>query len=101
MTKAQAIIRTAAVTSKDKVQTDTVVTALVAGIMHALGCGEAVFIPEFGTFHLLWRNETTGRLIQKNTTIIVPAHFVPHFKPYKPFTNAVRMIGQSLPKIVK
>jgi DNA-binding protein HU-beta len=98
MTKAEAIISTATIAKQDKAQTETVVTALLAGIVHALECGNAVFIPEFGTFYPLWRNETTGRLIKKNTTIIVPGHSRPHFKPYKQFKNTVRMTWQSDPE---
>jgi len=90
MTKAEAIMRTVAATKQDKAQTEIVVTALLAGIMHAVECGAAVFVPGFGTFHTLWRNETTGRLIQKNTAIIIPAHCIPHFKPYRQFKNSIK-----------
>ena len=89
MTKAEAIIRTAGLTTLDKAHTETVVTALVVTIMHELECGNAVSIPDFGTFHPLWRNQTTGRLIRENTTVIVPAHFIPHFEPYSHFKHAI------------
>jgi len=77
-------------TRQDKTQTETVVSALVAGIMDALACGHAVYIPGFGTFHLKWRNETTGRLIQKNIAVIVPAHWIPQFTPYEQFKKILK-----------
>jgi DNA-binding protein HU-beta len=89
MTKAQAIIRTAEITRHDRAQTDAVVSALIAAIIEALECGNAVSIPEFGRFHPLWRNETTGRLIREKTVLIVPAHFIPHFEPHSQFKHAV------------
>lgn len=97
MTKAQTIIQTAAVTTLDKVRTETVVTALLYEIVLALECGNAVSIPEFGTFHPLWRNETIGRVIQKNITIVVPGHFIPHFEPYSLFKKAIIAAWQPIP----
>ena len=36
------------------------------------------------------RKEKTGRNISKNTTIIIPAHHIPSFKPAKVFKEEVK-----------
>jgi len=36
------------------------------------------------------RAEKTGRNISKNTTLIIPAHYIPSFKPAKTFAEEVR-----------
>jgi DNA-binding protein HU-beta len=36
------------------------------------------------------RAEKTGRNISKNTTIIIPEHFIPAFKPAKTFMENVK-----------
>jgi DNA-binding protein HU-beta len=44
----------------------------------------------FGSFIIKERAEKTGRNISKNTTIIIPAHKIPAFKPAKSFVNEVK-----------
>ena len=44
----------------------------------------------FGTFVVKKRAEKTGRNISKNTTLIIPEHYVPQFKPSKSFVNGVK-----------
>ncbi|MBQ0049604.1 MAG: integration host factor subunit beta [Bacteroidales bacterium] len=50
---------------------------------------ENIYLRGFGTFDLKHRAEKTARNISKNTTIIVPAHDLPHFKPCKEFADAM------------
>ena len=51
---------------------------------------ESVFLRGFGTFLAKERKEKTGRNISKNTTIIIPAHHIPAFKPAKIFMQEVK-----------
>ena len=44
----------------------------------------------FGSFIVKERAEKTGRNISKNTTIIIPAHNIPSFKPAKTFVDEVK-----------
>ncbi|MEE9349005.1 MAG: HU family DNA-binding protein, partial [Flavobacteriaceae bacterium] len=44
----------------------------------------------FGSFIVKKRAEKTGRNITKNTTIKIPAHNIPAFKPAKVFVEAVK-----------
>ena len=97
MTRAEAITHIVNLTNQDKLRTDITLTALLATIVQALESGRAVVIPGFGTFSLKWRNETTGRLIQKNTTLIVPAHYIPHFKPFRQFKDNLRIATRPIP----
>ena len=52
--------------------------------------GENVYLRGFGTFVVKKRAEKTGRNISKNTTLIIPEHYVPSFKPSKSFVNGVK-----------
>ena len=56
----------------------------------SLSSGEDVFLRGFGSFIVKQRAQKTGRDISKNTTIIIPAHNVPAFKPSKEFVNKVK-----------
>ena len=51
---------------------------------------EPVYLRGFGTFKTKKRAEKTGRNIKKNTTIIIPSHYIPSFKPSKVFKNDVK-----------
>ena len=52
--------------------------------------GNDVFLRGFGSFIIKRRAEKTARNISKNTTIKIPAHNIPAFKPAKSFVNAVK-----------
>ena len=52
--------------------------------------GENVYLRGFGSFVLKKRAEKTGRNISKNTTLIIPAHYIPAFKPAKVFADQVK-----------
>ncbi|PID94799.1 MAG: integration host factor subunit beta [Bacteroidales bacterium] len=52
--------------------------------------GENVYLRTFGSFIIKERAEKTARNITKNTTIKIPAHKIPAFKPSKEFVEAVK-----------
>jgi len=56
----------------------------------ALAKGDNVYLRGFGSFIVKKRAEKTGRNISKNTSIVIPAHFIPAFKPSKTFANKVK-----------
>ena len=56
----------------------------------SLAKGDNVYLRGFGSFIVKKRAEKTGRNISKNTTIIIPAHNIPAFKPAKTFVNEVK-----------
>lgn len=59
-------------------------------VKSALESGENVYLRGFGSFVVKERAEKTGRNISKNTTIIIPAHNIPSFKPAKVFMEGVK-----------
>ena len=73
---------------------DTMVQAVVEGFMTAvkgsLAEGENVYLRGFGTFEVKTRAAKTARNITKNTTVIIPEHKVPTFKPCPDFKNQVK-----------
>lgn len=58
-----------------------VVEASMEAVMDSLATGETIYLRGFGTFQPKQRKAKTARNITKNTTIVVPAHTVPNFKP--------------------
>ena len=59
-------------------------------VMNSVSVNESVFLRGFGTFKAKKRAKKTGRNIKKNTTIIIPEHFIPSFKPAKSFVQEVK-----------
>ena len=49
-----------------------------------------VYLRGFGSFIVKKRAQKTARNISKNTTIIIPEHNIPAFKPAKTFTLSVK-----------
>ena len=55
---------------------------------------ENVYLRGFGSFIVKHRAEKTARNISKNTTIVIPAHDFPDFKPAKRFV--AKMKGENV-----
>ena len=51
---------------------------------------ENVYLRGFGSFILKRRAQKTARNISKNTTLIIPEHNIPAFKPAKTFMQEVK-----------
>ena len=90
MTKADVVSEIADQTGIEKVAVQTAVEAFMSSIRTSLEKGENVYLRGFGSFIVKERAEKTGRNISKNTTIIIPAHNVPAFKPSKTFVEKVK-----------
>lgn len=89
MTKADLIKEIAGKTGVDANAVSTIVEAMMTSIKENMAQGEEVFLRGFGSFTLKKRAEKTARNITKNTTVIVPAHNIPFFKPAPNLKNAV------------
>tara|TARA_B100000085_G_C18441983_1_gene471177 strand:+ start:325 stop:609 length:285 start_codon:yes stop_codon:yes gene_type:complete len=87
MTKAELVSKIAEKTGVEKLTTLAVIEEMMREIKDSIGKNESVFLRGFGTFKAKKRAEKTGRNIKKNTTIIIPAHHIPSFKPAKVFVN--------------
>jgi DNA-binding protein HU-beta len=90
MTKADIVSQVSDKTGIEKAQVLATVEAYMEAVKDALSEGENVYFRGFGSFIVKERAEKTGRNISKNTTIIIPAHNIPAFKPAKTFVNKVK-----------
>ncbi|MCK9613293.1 MAG: integration host factor subunit beta [Bacteroidales bacterium] len=90
MTKAEIVTEVANKTGIEKFTVQTTVEAFMEAVKTAMQKGENVYLRGFGSFIVKKRAEKTGRNISKNTTIIIPAHNIPAFKPAKVFSAAVK-----------
>lgn len=90
MTKAEIVADIAQKTGIEKVAIQATVEEFMSVIKDSMAEGENVYLRGFGSFIIKKRAEKTGRNISKNTTIIIPAHNIPAFKPAKTFVNDVK-----------
>jgi len=90
MTKAEIVAQIAQKTGIEKVAIQATVEEFMNVVKESLSEGENVYLRGFGSFIIKKRAEKTGRNISKNTTIIIPAHNIPSFKPAKTFVNDVK-----------
>ncbi len=63
----------------------------------SLVSGENVFVRGFGSFIIKKRAKKIGRHIKNNTSIEIPEHFIPAFKPAKIFVDEVKKNVKKLP----
>ena len=80
MTKAEIVTEIAKTTGKDKASVFSVVEQFMTVVKDSLAHGENVYLRGFGSFIVKKRAEKTARNINKDTTLIVPAHNIPVFK---------------------
>ena len=90
MTKADIVTDISDKTGVEKIAVQAAVEAFMTTIKTSLEAGENVYLRGFGSFIVKERAEKTGRNISKNTTIIIPAHNIPAFKPAKTFVESVK-----------
>lgn len=90
MTKAEVVAAIAEKTGIEKVTILATVETMMEVIKDSMVEGNNVYLRGFGSFIIKRRAEKTARNITKNTSIIVPAHNIPAFKPAKPFVEAVK-----------
>ena len=90
MTKADIVAQIAEKTGLEKNEVLHTVEAFMDTVKGSLSNGTNVYLRGFGSFIVKERAEKTGRNISKNTTIIIPAHNIPSFKPAKTFVDEVK-----------
>lgn len=90
MTKADIVTRISDKTGMERADVQATVESFMKEVRTSLETGENVYLRGFGSFIIKERAEKTGRNISKNTTIIIPAHNIPSFKPSKTFVEAVK-----------
>jgi DNA-binding protein HU-beta len=90
MTKADIVNEISKNTGIEKVTVQKTVEAFMDTIKTSLSKNKNVYLRGFGSFIVKQRAEKTARNISKNTTIIIPAHNIPSFKPSKTFVTKVK-----------
>ncbi|MBO5850295.1 MAG: integration host factor subunit beta [Paludibacteraceae bacterium] len=90
MTKAEIVNQISESTNIDKLSVLQTVEAFMEVVKESLAKGEDVYLRGFGSFIVKQRAEKTARNISKQTSIIIPAHKIPAFKPAKVFVEAVK-----------
>ncbi|MDF1673378.1 MAG: integration host factor subunit beta [Vicingaceae bacterium] len=90
MTKADIVTKISNKTGIEKIAVQTTVEEFMKSVRKSLEDGENVYLRGFGSFVVKKRAQKTGRNISKNTTIIIPEHFIPSFKPAKSFVDKVK-----------
>ena len=90
MTKAEIVSNIADRSGIEKADVLATVEAFMEEVKNSLEKGDNVYLRGFGSFIIKTRAEKTGRNISKNTTIKIPAHNIPSFKPAKVFVEGVK-----------
>lgn len=90
MTKADIVSEIAKSTGVEKVQVQAIVEAFMDSIKTSLTKKNNVYLRGFGSFIVKKRAKKVARNISKNTTITIPEHNIPAFKPAKSFAAKVK-----------
>ncbi len=90
MTKAEIVNEVAKATGIEKVTVQTVVEATMESVKASIIKGNPVYLRSFGSFIIKHRAQKAARNITKKTTMTIPEHDIPAFKPSKSFVNAVK-----------
>lgn len=89
MTKADIVKKIAGKTGIDsKVVLQTIETFMFI-VKEEMANEENIYLRGFGSFIVKQRAAKTARNISRNTTLIIPAHNIPSFKPAKSFLAKV------------
>ena len=90
MTKAEIVSKISDKLGLDRNDVQLTVENFMNEVISSLESGQNVYLRGFGSFIIKTRAEKTGRNISKNTTIKIPAHNIPAFKPAKVFVEGVK-----------
>ena len=90
MTKADIVNEISKSTGIDKAAVHETVERFMDIVKDSLANDENVYLRGFGSFIIKTRSQKTARNISQNTTIIIPEHKIPAFKPAKVFMEQVK-----------
>jgi len=90
MTKAEIVNEVAKTTGIEKTQVLAVIEEFTSVVKGSLVAGNPVYLRGFGSFIIKHRAQKAARNITRKTTMTIPAHDIPAFKPAKSFVNAVK-----------
>lgn len=90
MTKAEIVNEVAKSTGIEKIAVQSVIEAFMETVKGSIVRKEPVYLRGFGSFIVKHRAQKAARNITKKTTMTIPAHDIPAFKPAKVFVNSVK-----------
>ena len=90
MTKADIVNEIAKSTGLQKESVLQTVEKFMEVVKDNMAAGNNVYLRGFGSFVVKVRKEKTARNISKNTSLKIPAHTVPSFKPSRVFLEQVK-----------
>jgi len=90
MTKADIVNEISKSTGIEKLVVQTIVESSMGTIRKSLSKGDNVYLRGFGSFIIKKRAKKVARNISKNTSIIIPEHNIPAFKPANVFFEEVK-----------
>ncbi|MEZ3531852.1 MAG: integration host factor subunit beta [Muribaculaceae bacterium] len=90
MTKAEIVNEISRATGLEKAAVLATVEKFMEVVKDSMANGQNVYLRGFGSFIVKTRKEKTARNISKNTTIKIPEHKIPAFKPSKVFLEEVK-----------
>jgi DNA-binding protein HU-beta len=90
MTKADIVSNIAKQTGAEKVLVQEIVEAFMENVKGSLIENKPVYLRGFGSFIIKERAQKVARNISKGTTLTIPAHNIPAFKPAKSFACKVK-----------
>lgn len=85
MTKAEIVNEISLKTGTDRKEVLQIVESFMDNVKISLANGENVYLRGFGSLIVKHRAEKVARNINKNISVVVPAHDVPAFKPSDSF----------------
>ncbi len=90
MTKAEVVVAIAERTGIEKGSVSATIESFFEIVKDTLAKDEAIYVRGFGSFVNKRRAAKKARNISAKTTVVVPAHSVPGFKPAKEFTEQIK-----------
>ncbi|MBO5892854.1 MAG: integration host factor subunit beta [Alistipes sp.] len=90
MTKADIVNEISKDLGVEKRMVQEIVDAFMESVRNSLSENENVYLRGFGSFIIKKRATKVARNISKNTTITIPEHNIPAFKPAKSFVAKVK-----------
>lgn len=100
MKKADLINLISEKTGVPKVDVLVSLESFFANVKETMASGENIYIRGFGSFIVKKRAAKVGRNIKKNTSVFIPEHFIPAFKPAKEFVQQVKELPVTKEEVV-
>lgn len=97
MTKADIVRQVSENTGIDKKEVGAVIESFMENVRESLCKNENVYLRGFGSFIVKRRASKVARNISKQTTIVIPAHSIPSFKPAKIFRESIKKLTDIYP----